>query len=165
MEAQATLEYLRMAPRKVRVLLNAIRDENVEIALSQLRFTNRRAAHHIVKLLESAVANASIKFGKADASELYVKAAYANEGPTLRRFRPRAMGRATRINKKTSHVTVVVAERESVLDLTELARFCRTAGLAPQKWPERLEQLEALPRNASGKVRKIDLERRFGGRQ
>lgn len=112
MEATATLKHLRMAPRKVRIILNAIRDENVEIALSQLRFTNKRAAAHIVKLLESAVANANIKFGKADASELYIKKAFADEGPTLRRFRPRAMGRATRINKKTSHVTVVVAERE-----------------------------------------------------
>jgi large subunit ribosomal protein L22 len=112
MEATATLKYLRMAPRKVRILLNEIRDENVEIALSQLRFTNKRAARHLVKLLESAVFNARIKFGQADSSELYVKAAFADEGPTLRRFRPRAMGRATRINKKTSHVTVVVAERE-----------------------------------------------------
>jgi len=60
---------------------------------------------------------------------------------------------------------VVVPEREAALDLAELARFCRTAGLAPQKWPERLEQLDALPRNASGKVRKVDLERRFGGRE
>ena len=112
MEASATLKYLRMAPRKVRVLLNEIRQENVEIALSRLRFTNKKAAGHLVKLLESAVANARIKFGHDDASELYIKAAYADEGPTLRRFRPRAMGRATRINKKTSHVTVVVAERE-----------------------------------------------------
>ncbi len=111
MEAKATLRYLRMTPRKVRVVLDAIRDQSVELALAQLRFTNRRAARTVHKLLESAVANANQAFG-GEAPGLYVKAAYADEGPTLRRFLPRAMGRATRINKKTSHVTVVVAERE-----------------------------------------------------
>jgi large subunit ribosomal protein L22 len=112
MEARATLKYLRMAPRKVRVVLDAIRQQNVEIALAQLRFANRAAAAHVYKLLESAVANANVMYGKAEPADLYVKAAWADEGPTLRRFRPRAMGRATRINKKTSHVTLVVAERE-----------------------------------------------------
>ncbi len=111
-EAKASLKFMRCSTRKVRIVLDAIRDQNVEIALAQLKFANRRAATHVHKLLESAVANATSRYGKVSPSDLYVKAAFANEGPTLRRFRPRAMGRATRINKRTSHVTIVVAEQE-----------------------------------------------------
>lgn len=111
MEARATLRYVRMAPRKVRVILNAIRNKPVELALAQLRMADRRAAGTVHKLLASAVANASQGGGDADTADLYVKAAWADQGPTLKRFRPRAMGRATRINNKTSHVTVVVADQ------------------------------------------------------
>ncbi|MFT7579515.1 MAG: large subunit ribosomal protein L22 [Myxococcota bacterium] len=113
MEAKATLKYIRIAPRKVRVVLNAIRDTpDAEIALASLKFQDKRAAQLIHKLLASAVANAGTKFGVNDPGRLYIKEAFANEGPTLRRFRPRAMGRATRINKRTSHITLVVAERD-----------------------------------------------------
>ncbi len=112
MEAKATLKYYRMAPRKVRVVLDAIRDQQVDQALASLRFGERRAAGVVYKLLASAVANAKNELGAVDTSLLYVKEAYADEGPTLRRFRPRAMGRATRINKRTSHVTIVVAEND-----------------------------------------------------
>lgn len=112
-EAKATLMYTRTAARKMRVVLNAIRETaDAEIALSKLKFEEKRAAKLIYKLLASAVANAGVKFGITDPSRLYVKEAYANVGPTLRRFRPRAQGRATRINKRTSHITVVVAERD-----------------------------------------------------
>ena len=113
MQAQATLKYARIAPRKVRIILDVIREApDAEIALSQLKLMNKKGARLVHKLLASAVANAGIKFGVTDPSRLEVAAAFANEGPTLRRFRPRAMGRATRINKRTSHVTVVVAELE-----------------------------------------------------
>ena len=111
MEATAKLRFVRMAPRKIRVILDAIRDRNVEITLAQLRLSDRRAAQVVYKLLASAVANANQRMGRVEASELFIKEAYADQGPTLRRFRPRAMGRATRINKKTSHVTLVVEER------------------------------------------------------
>ena len=111
MEAVAKLNSVRMAPRKLRVVLKAIRNQNVEIALAQLKLSDRRAAGVIYKLLASAVANANDRHGRVEPGDLYVSEAYANEGTTLRRFRPRAMGRATRINKRTSHVTVVVAER------------------------------------------------------
>jgi large subunit ribosomal protein L22 len=107
MEATATHRYLRMAPRKVRVVLDAIRGEPVESALARLRFGERRACAAVLKVLSSAVANAHEKFDVGP-DELFVKAAWADQGPTLKRFSPRAMGRATRINKKTSHVTVVV---------------------------------------------------------
>lgn len=112
MEAKATLKYARVAPRKVRVVLNEVRDLNAEIALAKLRFSPKRAARLVYKVLASAVANANNNFGASDPSGLYVKECFANEGSTLRRFRPRAMGRATRINKRTSHITVVVAEAD-----------------------------------------------------
>lgn len=112
MEARATLRNIRMTPRKVRVVLNEIRNQPVDVALAQLKFTPRRAARVLYKLLESAVANASVKFGKAEPGEMYVKEAFADSGPTLRRFMPRSQGRATRINKRTSQVTLVVAEQD-----------------------------------------------------
>tara|TARA_B100000674_G_scaffold492495_1_gene512651 strand:- start:1596 stop:1937 length:342 start_codon:yes stop_codon:yes gene_type:complete len=109
MEATASLRRARISPRKVRIILNAIRNEPVDVALSQLRLTNKRAARVVYKLLASAVANANVRYGTAEPSKLYISQAFADEGPTLRRFRPRAMGRATRINKRTSHITVTVA--------------------------------------------------------
>ena len=111
MEAKATARYIRMTPRKTRVIIDMIRNKYVEDALEALKFTNRRATDPVSKVLSSAIANAKEKFdAKVDA--LYVAEAYVNEGPTLRRFLPRAMGRATRIDKRTSHITVVVRERE-----------------------------------------------------
>ena len=112
MEAVAKLKTVRIAPRKVRIILDAIRNERVDRALAKLRFTPRRGAGIVVKLLESAVANAHQKFGKADLADFVVSNAFANEGPTLRRFRPRARGRASRINKRTSHITIAISERD-----------------------------------------------------
>ena len=107
MDARAQLRHVRLAPRKVRVILDAIRNKPVELALAQLRMADRKAAGVVYKLVASAVANT----GLDDSTELFVKEAWADQGPPLRRFRPRAMGRATRIQKKTSHVTVVVADQ------------------------------------------------------
>ena len=100
-----------MAPRKLRVILNAIREQPVELALAQLNVTDKRAARVVRKLLASAVANATQIASDLEPSNLYVKAAYADQGATLKRFQPRAMGRASKIQKKTSHVTVVVADQ------------------------------------------------------
>lgn len=111
MEAKASLNNLRVAPRKLRIVLDAVKDaEDAEIALSRLKLADKYAAKHLYKLLASAVANAGIKFGVNEPDRLYIKEAYVNEGSTLRRFRPRAQGRATRIRRRTSHVTIVVAE-------------------------------------------------------
>ena len=112
MEALATQRMARISPRKVRIILNAIRHDNVHEALTRLRFTNKRAARVVYKVLASAVANAQVKFGKADTQDLYISRAIANEGPTMRRFMPRARGRASRINKRTSHITIAVTEVE-----------------------------------------------------
>jgi large subunit ribosomal protein L22 len=100
-----------MAPRKVRLVIDQIRNKSVERALETLQFTRRSAAEPVAKTLRSAVANAENNNGLR-AQNLYVKAAYVNEGPTLKRIRPRAKGSASRINKRTSHITVVVAPRK-----------------------------------------------------
>jgi large subunit ribosomal protein L22 len=112
-EATATLNKLSVAPRKVRVVLNAVKKApDVEVALAQLKFADKYAAKTLYKLLASAVANAGIKFGVNEPSRLFIKEAFVNEGPTMRRFRPRAMGRATRVRMRTSAVTITVAERQ-----------------------------------------------------
>lgn len=111
MEGKASLSYVRMAPRKIRVVLDAIRQKPVELALAQLSLSDRRAASVVHKLLASAVANVG-QGADVDTADLYVSEAWADQGPTLKRFRPRAMGRATQIQKKTSHVTLVVSGLE-----------------------------------------------------
>ena len=110
MEAKSKLKYLRMAPRKVRLVADLVRGKRVEEALNALRFMPRAASLPVKKLIESAVANAENNHG-LDIDTLWVREIWVDEGPTLKRFRPRAQGRAFRINKKTSHVSVVLAER------------------------------------------------------
>ncbi len=105
---KATAKYLRSSATKARVVLDLIRGLDVRSADEVLQFTDRGIATEIRKVLASAVANAVHNDGQ-DADELYVIACFADEGPTLRRFRPRARGRATRIRKRTCHITVVVA--------------------------------------------------------
>jgi large subunit ribosomal protein L22 len=107
----AHLRHLRLAPRKVRVIADTVRGKQVEAALAQLRWTPKAAAKPVAKLIRSAIANAEQKSkGALDIDRLYVKTIMVDQGPTMRRFMPRAMGRATRINKKTSHVTVELGE-------------------------------------------------------
>ncbi len=107
---KAKSKYLRQSPYKVRLVLNLIRGLEVKEALDVLTFTKRKAADEIKQVLESAIANAEINFG-LNSSNLYISKAIADEGPTLKRFRPRARGRAGRINKRTSHLII---ELESV---------------------------------------------------
>ena len=101
--AKATAKMVRVAPRKARLVLDAIRGKSVAEALGILKFTPRSGAFLVEKVLKSAIANAENNF------DLDVSEAYANEGPTLKRFRPRAKGSASPINKRTSHITVVVS--------------------------------------------------------
>lgn len=111
MESTAHLRHLRMSPRKVSLVAALIRGKNVETALNILRFTRRAAAVPVAKLIKSAVANATdLSKGQVDVDSLYVKTISVDQGPTARRFMPRAMGRASRINKKSAHVHVVLAE-------------------------------------------------------
>ena len=100
-----------MSPRKVRLVVDLIRGQDVEEALNLLNFNSKAAAEPVSKLLRSAVANADDR-GDYDLDKLYVKIAFVDEGSTWRRWQPRAMGRATRIRKRTSHVTLELAERQ-----------------------------------------------------
>lgn len=111
MEAKAIARYVRVSPRKARVVIDQIRGKSVIRAREILAFTNRGIAETVEKTLNSAVANAENQHHVRPES-LVVKAAYVDEGPTLKRIRPRAKGSASRINKRTSHITVIVAPRE-----------------------------------------------------
>ena len=104
---RAEARYVRSSASKARVVLNLIRNVDVKTADEILEFTDREAARLVRKVLASAVANA-VANDEKDADDLYVRACFADEGPTLKRFRPRAKGRAGRINKRTCHITVVV---------------------------------------------------------
>lgn len=105
---RAIAKYIRISPRKVRLVLNAIRRQPVEEAFSILSHLNKRGARIVSKVLKSAVANAKKK--ELDENRLFVRLAFADGGPTLKRFLPRAMGRADTILKRTSHITLVVEE-------------------------------------------------------
>ncbi len=109
--SSAKLRYMRISPRKARLVADLVRGENVELALRVLDFTRKRSAPIIGKLIRSAVANASDVDPSVDVDSLYVKSICVDGGPTLRRFRPRAQGRATRIRKRTSHILVELAAR------------------------------------------------------
>lgn len=108
--AVATLRYARISPRKVKIVLDLIRNKPVGVAFGILNNTPKAASEILIKLLKSAVANAENNFGLS-ADSLVVSEAYANEGPTLKRIRPRAQGRAFRIRKRTSHITLAVNEK------------------------------------------------------
>ena len=110
MEVKATAKTLRIQPRKARLVLDLIRGKDVEEAAAILKFLPNKGGYLVGKVLHSAVANA-VNNNDLDESKLYVKACWADEGITMKRFMPRAKGRATPIMKRTSHITVVVDER------------------------------------------------------
>jgi len=111
MEARANLKYLRITPRKVRVVADLIRGKKAHQALAQLAYVEKRAALPLAKLLKSAVDNAvQASKGQVDVDQLYVKDLQVGQGPSLRRFMPRAMGRAFKVLKKTSHISIVVGD-------------------------------------------------------
>ena len=109
-EATAKLMHLRIAPRKTRLVADLVRGMNVTQAMDLLQYTTKRAAKPVAKLIKSAAVNAENEMD-LDPDALFVKRIYVDEGPTLKRWMPRAMGRATHKFKRTSHVTVIVAER------------------------------------------------------
>ncbi len=111
MEAKASLRHARIAPRKVQIVLDLIRNKPADQALAILRHTPKAACEPLEKLLKSAVANAENNFNM-DKNNLYVSECYVTPGPTMKRIRPRAQGRAFRVLKRTSHVFITVAERE-----------------------------------------------------
>ena len=110
MEATATLKYLKASPQKVRLIVDLVRGKKVEEALHILRFTRKSAAKDLEKLVRSAVANAEQKDNAPDVDDLVVSKIYVNEGPREKRVQPAPMGRAYRIQKRKSHVTVHVSD-------------------------------------------------------
>ena len=111
MEARAYLKYARISPRKVQIVLDLIRGKDAGMAMAILKNTNKGACEYLIKLLGSAIANAEHNFNM-DSSKLYVSECFVCPGPTLKRVMPRAKGSADRILKRTSHVTMVVKERD-----------------------------------------------------
>ena len=111
MEAKAVLKYTRISPRKVEIVLDLIRNKPVDLAMAILKHTPKAACEDLEKLLKSAIANAENNFNM-DRNNLSVSECYVCPGPMLKRIRPRAQGRAYRILKRTSHVTLVVKEKE-----------------------------------------------------
>jgi large subunit ribosomal protein L22 len=110
MEVKAKISFARMAPRKVRLVADLIRGKDVNLAIQILSFTNKKSAPILKKLVQSAVANADQK-KTIDVDNLFVKHISVDQGPTLKRYMPRAMGRASEIKKKTSHINLVLEER------------------------------------------------------
>ncbi|KHD85734.1 50S ribosomal protein L22 [Heyndrickxia ginsengihumi] len=111
MQAKAVARTVRIAPRKARLVVDLIRGKQAGEAISILKYTPKAASPVIEKVLKSAIANAEHNYDM-DINSLVVTQAYVNEGPTLKRFRPRAQGRASQINKRTSHITIVVSDQK-----------------------------------------------------
>jgi large subunit ribosomal protein L22 len=115
MEAKASARHVRVTPQKARRVVDLIRGKQAVEAVAVLQFAPQAASDPVKKVLESAIANARVKADQAseafDERNLVISAAYVDEGPTMKRFRPRAQGRAARINKRTSHITVVVTPK------------------------------------------------------
>ncbi|CAG7647424.1 50S ribosomal protein L22 [Paenibacillus solanacearum] len=109
-QAKAVVRYVRIAPRKAQLVVDLIRGKQVGEAIAILRHTPKAASPIVEKLLNSAIANAEHNYS-LDPNNLVVAQVFVDQGPTLKRFRPRAMGRASRINKRTSHITLVVSEK------------------------------------------------------
>ncbi|WP_322510999.1 50S ribosomal protein L22 [Chloroflexus sp.] len=110
MEAKAVTRYVRISPLKVRLVMDVVRGMPVDRALATLRYMPQKAAREVARTLKSAIANAEHNF-EMDREELYIKTIYADQGPVLKRFMPRARGIANRIRKPTTHITVVVADK------------------------------------------------------
>ena len=111
MQAKAVARTVRIAPRKARLVVDLIRGKQIGEAVAILNLTPKAASPIVEKVLKSAMANAEHNY-EMDVNNLVVTKAFVDEGPTLKRFRPRAMGRASQINKRTSHITIVLTEKK-----------------------------------------------------
>ena len=144
LQARAEAKWVRLSARKARVVLEHVRGRSVPEARTVLAFTPRAAAIDIEKVLRSAVANAEVKFPGVNGDDLTVLAAYADEGPTLKRWKPRARGRVNRINKRTCHITLIVGTNPK-LDARRRARPAAPAAtVAPG--PTAPETTESKPK-------------------
>ena len=112
MEAVARARHLRQSPKKVRFVLDSVRNLSVNNALEKLAFMNKKAAFTISKTVSSAVANMANNNENFDIDKFYIKTAYVDEGPAMKRFRPAAMGRAVPIFKRSSHLTIIISDKK-----------------------------------------------------
>ena len=144
MEVKTKLNYLRMAPRKVRLLTDLIRGKEALRALNILSFANKRAALPLKKLLESAISNAKNNF-QLEEKNLFISEIKVDEGPKLKRFRARARGRAGQIQKKTSHISLIL----SVLEKKETLSKEKTAEKTPKEEPKSKE-IKRIRKNKEG---------------
>ncbi len=111
MDVKAVSKYIRLSPRKVRQVVDLIRGKSVDEALAILRYTPKRASEVVTKVVKSATANAENNL-QMSKDELFVTACYVDQGPTYKRYKPRAMGRADLLRRRTSHITVVVGDKK-----------------------------------------------------
>jgi large subunit ribosomal protein L22 len=115
LEARAVVRHLRVTPQKARRIVDLVRGKDTQSVIAMLKFAPQGASEPVLKLVESAIANLRVKADEAgeafDERNLVISSAFVDEGPTMKRFRPRAQGRAGRINKRTSHITVVVTSK------------------------------------------------------
>ncbi len=149
-EARATSKYIRLSPRRVRQVVDLIRGKNIGEALAILKFTPQRAATAVEKVVKSAVANAEHNLEMSKDS-LFIAEAYVDQGPTLKRFNPRAMGRADLMRRRTSHITIVVQEKEEV-------KREEKAGKQKDKAKEKEEKKETAVQK---KVKKVPEKKRI----
>ena len=150
MEARALARYVRVTPQKARRVVDLIRGMKAAEAQSLLKFAPQAASEPIGKVLDSAIANATNNLN-LDPTTLVISEAYINEGPTMKRFRPRAQGRAYRIRKRTSHITVVVESRDGV---SASAPVAKKAAEPKKKAPKRSESVQAGPTHSHAKASK-----------
>ena len=150
MEVKAKARFLRMSPRKVRLIINLIRGMKIAEARVQLKHTKKHAAIPVLKLLESAVANAKHNF-QIDEGKLFIKAITADGGPVLHRWRARAFGRAAPIRKRTTHLSVILEE----LEIAKMgAQDSKEKGEATKKETSKVETKEVKSKKTSKKVEK-----------
>ncbi len=150
MEAKATAKYIRVTPRKANQVLSLIRGKRVDQATELLDFTPKHVARVIGKVLKSAVANAVAVEGKINVEELRVKHATAGAGPTLKRFLPRAQGRATPLLKRTSHITIVV-EGEALVEEPAARRPARAKAPPKKEAPKKEAPKKEAPKKEAAK--------------
>ena len=112
MDAVAKKRFIRQSPYKIRFVLKTIKGMNVNDAINKLSLTNKKASAYIKEVLQASISNMLSKNSSSDSENLFVKTAFVDEGPVMKRFRPAAMGRATGIRKRTSHLTIIISDKE-----------------------------------------------------
>ncbi len=173
MEIKASINDLRMSPRKVRLVIDLVRKMPVDKALSQLKFTNKKATEPVIKMIESAIANGINTYG-LDRSNLFIKEIRSDEGTTLKRWMPKAHGRATVIRKRGAHVKVVLGEvvdsglHEKKVQKTEapvkLEDLAKEAEVSAAKVSKKKETGDKAPTNSKAKTDKAAPDKGFAAK-